>query len=100
MGTPGGGGRVLATGSPLVLSASAVDPEVAVALDQHLVVEPDGAATMYRFWHQHYSPEAIETLLSSCGFDLEGTSTDLQGGSGPGDEDEELLGVVATVASH
>jgi len=84
----------------LVLTASGVYRDQAVALDQHLVVEPDGAATMYRFWQQHYSPESIETLLSSCGFDLEGTFPDLQGGSGPGDEDEELLGVVATVASH
>ncbi|MFT4889145.1 MAG: hypothetical protein ACI9YT_000054 [Halobacteriales archaeon] len=84
----------------LVLSASAAGPETAVALDQHLVVEPDGAATIYRFWQQHYSPESTETLLSSCGFDLEGPFPDLQGGSGPGVEDEELLGVVATVTSQ
>jgi SAM-dependent methyltransferase len=87
-------------GPHLVLTLSAVYREASVALDQHLVVEPDGAATIYRFWQQHYSPESIEALLSSSGFDLEGTSPDLQGGSGPGVEDEALLGVVASVAGQ
>jgi SAM-dependent methyltransferase len=80
-------------GPYLTLSASATYPDEAVSLDQHLVVEPDGAATTYRFWQQHYTPDSIEALLSAYGFDLEGTFPDLQGGSGPPDED--LLGVVA-----
>jgi len=80
----------------LALSASVTYPEEAVSLDQHLVVEPNGEATMYRFWQQHYTPDSIDALLSECGFDLEGTFPDLQGGSGPSDED--LLGVVGTIA--
>ena len=87
-------------GPHLVLTASVVYHDESVALDQHLVVEPDGSATIYRFWQQHYSPESIEALLSSSGFDLEKTFPDLQGGSGPGVEDEELLGVVASVAGQ
>lgn len=85
-------------GPHLVLTASRVYREESVALDQHLVVGPDGSGTVYRFWQQHYSPGSIEALLSSSGFDLEGTYPDLQGGPGP--ESADLLGVVASVAAE
>lgn len=87
-------------GPHLVLTASTVYREDSVALDQHLVVEPDGSATIYRFWQQHYSPESIEALLSSSGFALEGTFPDLQGGPGSVVGGENLLGVVASVAEQ
>lgn len=82
----------------LVLSASSVYPDEDITLDQHLVVEGDGTACVYRFWQQHFSPESIESLLASFGFDLVGTFSDLQGGTGPADD--PLLGVVASVASE
>ena len=50
-----------------------------IFLDQHVVIEPDGTPTVYRFWFQDYTPPRITAELADHGFNVESTWGDLTG---------------------
>jgi SAM-dependent methyltransferase len=81
-------------GPHLVLEHHFEYPDM-VALDQFIVIDEDGALTVYRNWFQDYSREAITAELEEGGFSIEGIWEDLTGE--PYSEDTEWLGVVARV---
>ncbi len=54
-------------------------PEEDVALEQYVVVEPEGMATLYRIWTRFYSSTRMDSLLESVGFEPIGRWSDLKG---------------------
>jgi hypothetical protein len=68
-------------------------PELSLELDEYLVIEPDGAWTVYRNWQRHYTPETITAALAAQGFQVEGIWGDLTGE--PYREAGQGIGVVA-----
>jgi SAM-dependent methyltransferase len=64
-----------------------------IYLDQYVVIEPEGASSVYRFWFQDYTPDRITTELAEAGFRVTDIWGDLTGT--PYTPDSEWLGVVA-----
>jgi len=88
--SPGGFWR---PGPHLVLESEFSYPEIALHLDQYLVIEQTGALSVYRVWRQEYSPESIVSELEAGGFEVESLWGDLCGT--PLSQAEEWIGVVA-----
>ncbi|MDP2871486.1 MAG: class I SAM-dependent methyltransferase [Bacillota bacterium] len=83
-------------GPHLVSTRVVVYPEVAVALDEYLVVEQSGEWTVYRLWTQGYTLETLGVVLARHGFEIEGIWSDLLGN--PYSPGCEALGVIARKA--
>ena len=80
-------------GSHLVLEEGFDYPEEKIYADQHIVIDADGTATVYRNWFQDYDPAMITAELEAGGFVVEGLWGDLTGA--PLTEDSEWIGVAA-----
>jgi len=63
-----------------------------IFLDQHIIVEPDGRQSVYRFWTQAYTPERIAAELGAHRFRVAALWGDLLGT--PYTNESEWLGVV------
>lgn len=83
-------------GPHLLLEAGFDYPAESIWLDQVIVVEPAGAAAVYRMWFQDYTPEAITAELAQGGFRVLGLWGDLTGR--PQAPECEWIGVVAGLA--
>ncbi|MBI5959132.1 MAG: class I SAM-dependent methyltransferase [Chloroflexi bacterium] len=68
-------------------------PEHDTFLDQYIVIEADGRATVYRNWFLDYSPETIRPVLEGAGFAVRGVWNDLVGT--PYTPDTEWIGLLA-----
>lgn len=80
-------------GAYMVLTNNYRYPQENVAMEQYLVIEEDGKASVYRNWYRYYSPESITALLEGHGFTVHGLYGDLTGT--PYDPNGEWIGVVA-----
>jgi SAM-dependent methyltransferase len=80
-------------GPHLVLETGFDYPEQDLYLDQMIVIEENGAVTVYRNWFQDYTPERITQELEAGGFLVESLWGDLTGT--PYSADAEWIGVVA-----
>ncbi len=80
-------------GPHLVLEEGFEYPDQDIYLDQMIVIEENGATTVYRNWFQDYTPEGITDELLSGGFKVRSLWNDLMGT--PYTEDTEWIGVVA-----
>lgn len=76
----------------LLLDETMCYPEEDVALEQYVVVEPEGKATLYRVWTRFYSTTRMDSLLESVGFEVIGRWSDLKGT--PWSEGSEWMGVL------
>lgn len=88
--SPGGFWR---PGPHLVLQSAFSYPEIALHLDQYLVIEQTGALFVYRVWRQEYTAESIVSELEAGGFEVQSLWGDLSGA--PLSQAEEWIGVVA-----
>lgn len=77
----------------LVLSETTHHPEEGAYLDQHLVVDAAGEASVYRLPERAYDPAALRAVLTDHGFAVEGVWADLRGTTRA--EESPSLGVVA-----
>ena len=66
-------------GPHLVLEEGFDYPEQSIWLDQYVVIEPDGAVTVYRNWFQDYTPETVTAELMQGGFSVHSLWDDLTG---------------------
>ena len=80
-------------GPHLVLEKGFDYPELALYLDQYVVIEADGKVSIYRNWFQDYTPETITAELEAGGFTVRSLWGDLTGT--PYRDDTEWIGVVA-----
>jgi hypothetical protein len=64
-----------------------------IYLDQYIVIDKDGRATVYRNWFQDINQEMIVEGLKEGGFEMQSLWSDLTGI--PFREDSEWIGVVA-----
>lgn len=71
-------------------------PEASASVHQHVIVDPDGTATVYRPWDQAYTPATLAATLAARGLRVEAAWSDLTGK--PWSDDSELLGVAAVRA--
>jgi SAM-dependent methyltransferase len=86
-------GGVWHPGVHLVLEENFSYPQQALTLNQYVIVDPDGAVTVYRNWFQAFTPASIAAELEAQGFDV-----GLIGGGMRGtaySEQAEWLGVLA-----
>lgn len=81
-------------GPHLVLEQGFDYPNELIYLDQYIVVEADGALSVYRNWFQDYTPERIGAELAQHGFAVRGLWADLLGT--PASATSEWIGVVAS----
>lgn len=88
---PGGG--FWKPGPHLELTAFFEYPEAGADLEQVVVVEEDGTASVFRLWNRGYTLEAISEVLSKRGFGVRDVWTDLTGT--PYDPGARTMGVVA-----
>lgn len=79
-------------GPHLVLERGFAYPDD-IYLDQYIVIEPDGALTVYRNWFQDYTPERIANEIRAHRFEIAAMWGDLTGA--PYTEDSEWIGIVA-----
>jgi SAM-dependent methyltransferase len=79
-------------GAHLVLAQHFDYPEQTTVLEQFIIVEEDGAVSVYRNWHRYYSAEAITAVLENCGFEVAALHGDLTGTAYT--SDSEWIGVV------
>ena len=79
-------------GPHLVLENGFDYPEQSIYLDQFIVVEDDGAISVYRNWFQDYTRETITAELERGGFRVQSVWNDLTGT--PYTEDSEWIGLV------
>lgn len=77
----------------VVLEQSYAYPEERAALDQYLVVTPDGSITAYHIWEQHFDLDAVDAMLGACGLARAGAWSDLCGA--PYSAETPTLGIVA-----
>lgn len=82
-------------GPHLVLEHGFDYPEHDLYCDQYVIIEPDGAITVYRNWFRDYSLGAISAVLDEAGFVLRGYYSDLMGT--PYNPGTEWLGLIAQV---
>lgn len=80
-------------GPHLVLSETFHYPEAATWVDQYIVVEQNGEATVYRNWDHYYTPASICPVLERYGFEVVGVYGDLIGT--PYSDESTALGIVA-----
>ncbi len=83
-------------GPHLVLEEGFDYLDLAIFLDQAIVVEPDGRVTVYRNWFQDYTRETIIAELSAAGFTVQSLWSDLVGT--PFSEASEWIGLVTEKA--
>jgi SAM-dependent methyltransferase len=62
-------------------------------VDQSVVVEENGAVTVYRNWFQDYIPDMIRSEIAAGDYEIRGTWSDLAGTPWSGDSD--WIGIVA-----
>ncbi len=77
----------------LVLESGFAYSEEGIYLDQYVVIEEDGAVTVYRNWFQDFDREQIVDELQEGGFDVLSVWSDLTGT--PYEESTEWIGIVA-----
>lgn len=80
-------------GPHLTLTQAFRYPEAEAELEQVLVVEESGRASLYRIWEHRYSPATIGAALDAQGLRLESVWGDLTGA--PYRDGSPVLGVVA-----
>lgn len=80
-------------GPHLVLEHGFDYPEHDIYLDQFIVIEANGALSVYRNWFQDYTPASITAVLDAQGFTVRGTWADLAGT--PYTPGAEWIGVIA-----
>jgi SAM-dependent methyltransferase len=80
-------------GPHLVLEQGFDYPEQSLYLDQAIVVEENGALSVYRMWFQDYTRETITGELEAGGFAVQSVWSDLIGTGYT--KDTEWIGVVA-----
>lgn len=80
-------------GPHLVLEEGFDYPELSIFLDQAIVIEQNGAISVYRNWFQDYDRNAIVAELERAGFETQSVWNDLLGA--PFTEDAEWIGVIA-----
>lgn len=66
-------------GPHLVLENGFDYPELAMYLDQYIVIDANGTITTYRNWFQDFSPDSIRLELEEAGFQILGIWGDLAG---------------------
>jgi SAM-dependent methyltransferase len=81
------------SGPHLVLEQRFDYPEENVHLDQFIVIEEDGAVSVYRNWFQGFTPETLTAELEGGGFKVKSIWGDLTGT--PYKEKSEWFGVLA-----
>ena len=81
-------------GPHLVLEQGFDYPEQSIWLDQYIVIEADGAVSVYRNWFQDYTSESITAELAQAGFSVESLWGDLTGT--PYTPDSEWIGLVTS----
>jgi SAM-dependent methyltransferase len=79
-------------GPHLLLEEGFEYPDLALWLDQFVVIEADGQVTVYRNWFQDYTPESITAELEQNSFRVEGYWGDLTGTAYT--PDSEWIGVI------
>jgi SAM-dependent methyltransferase len=80
-------------GPHLVLEHGFDYPEMSLYLDQYIVIEQDGAVTVYRNWFQDYTVESISAELEAHGFEGQAVWGDLSGT--PYTHNSEWIGLAA-----
>jgi SAM-dependent methyltransferase len=80
-------------GPYLELTQEYAYPEANADLQQTVIVDETGTATVYRIWNRAYTPDSIGALLAQHGFQVEGVWTDLQGA--PYHPESKTLGILA-----
>ena len=80
-------------GPHLVLEEGFDYPEQSIFLDQAIVIEQDGAVSVYRNWFQDYDRATITAELEQAGFGVQSIWNDLLGT--PFTDDTEWIGIVA-----
>lgn len=68
-------------------------PEAEARVQQTIIIQEDGALSLYRIWDRSYSPETVTAMLETQGFRVESLWADLTGR--PLEDDSPALGVVA-----
>lgn len=77
----------------LVLTQGFAYPDQDIFLEQYIVIDAEGAVTVYRTWFQDYTVTTITETLARHGFVIDGIWSDLTGR--PYDTASEWIGVVA-----
>ncbi|MGM0405154.1 MAG: class I SAM-dependent methyltransferase [Thermoplasmatota archaeon] len=68
-------------------------PDEQVKLDQYMIIDKNGEASVYRIWHRFFTPSQISGSLKKHGFEVEEFHGDLTGE--PIESGAEAMGVVA-----
>jgi len=68
-------------------------PDEQVKLDQYVIIDKNGEASVYRIWHRFFTPSQISGLLKKNGFEAEEFYGDLTGK--PIEAGAEAMGIVA-----
>ncbi len=77
-------------GPHVVLTDVFTYPANHAELDQYIVIQNDGAYSIYRVWHRYYDRAEICEVVERAGFEVEGVWADLAGRPVAGSGDEGL----------
>lgn len=81
------------SGRHLVLEERFEYPKQALFLNQYIIIEADGTATVYRNWFQTFTAETLAAELEAHGFAIDHIGGDLRGNALT--DSSEWIGVVA-----